>query len=59
VVRVADGGEVSGSNTSSAMTTPTADGGAPTAATASSIAGDSILDRPTTATRATSRSPTL
>ena len=43
---VADGGSVSGSRTSSAITTPTADGGAPIAATASSIAGDSSLARP-------------
>ena len=37
---------VSGSSTSSAMTTPTADGGAPTASTPSSMAGDSILAQP-------------
>ena len=48
-----------GISTSSAITTPTADGGAPTAETASSIAGDSSLARPTTATSATSSSPTL
>ena len=37
---------VSGSSTSSAMTTPTNDGGKPTAATPASIAGDSTLARP-------------
>ena len=48
---------VSGSSTSSAITTPTADCGAPIASTASSIAGDSIFASPTTATSATQQQP--
>ena len=49
----------SGSSTTRAITTPTADGGAPMAAMASSMAGDSSLASPTTATSATSSRPTL
>ena len=48
---------VSGSSTSSAMTTPTNDTGRPTASTPSSMAGDSILASPTTATSESSRKP--
>ena len=50
---------VSGSSTSSAMTTPTAECGAPMASTASSIGGDSIFASPTTATSATTSNPRL
>ncbi len=48
---------VSGSSTSSAITTPTNDCGNPAARTPASIAGDSIFARPTTATSATSSNP--
>jgi hypothetical protein len=54
-----DAASVSGSSTSSAITTPTNDAGRPAAATPASIAGDSTLASPTTATNATSSSPTL
>ncbi len=50
---------VSGSNTSSAITTPTNDGGNPTAATPALIAGVSTLARPTTATSASRSRPRL
>ena len=50
---------VSGSNTSSAMTTPTTDDGKPAAATPDSIDGDSTLASPTTPTRATVNSARL
>ena len=43
---------VSGNNTSSAITTPTNDGGKPTAATPALMAGVSTFARPTTATSA-------
>ena len=50
---------VSGSNTSSAITTPTNDGGNPTAETPALIAGVSTLARPTTATSASRSRPRL
>ena len=50
---------VSGINTSKAMTTPTKEGGNPTASTAASIDGDSTFARPTTTTRATRSTTTL
>ena len=50
---------VSGNRTRSAITTPTAEWGAPIASTASSIAGDSVFARPTTATSATTSRPRL
>src|SRR5215207_9993270 len=50
---------VSGSNTSRAITTPTKDGGNPIAATPASMAGDSTLANPTTATSAANKRPTL
>ncbi len=50
---------VSGASTRMAMTTPTKDGGRPTAVTAVPIAGESTLASPTTATSETSSRPTL
>ena len=50
---------VSGSNTNKAITTPTKEGGKPTAPTPAWIAGVSTLARPTTATRARTRRPRL
>ena len=51
--------KVSGASTSRAITTPTADCGAPIDLTPSSIAPELTLARPTTATRATSSTPKL
>jgi hypothetical protein len=48
---------VSGARMSKAMTTPTKECGNPRAATPASMAGDSTLARPTTATRDTSSRP--
>ena len=50
---------VSGARTRSAITTPTTAGGKPSAATPDSMAGDSILARPTTATSETTSRPRL
>ena len=50
---------VSGSSTSRAITTPTNDGGKPTAATPASMAGVSTFANPTTATSASSKRPRL
>ena len=50
---------VSGSSTSSAITTPTAECGNPALSTASSIGFDSVFASPTTSTSATSSSARL
>ena len=50
---------VSGASTSSAITTPTLEIGAPTASTPDSIVGDAIFASPTTATRQSTSSPRL